>query len=249
MSRRSFLAVLALGIAATAPNRVRASTEVEGAAYGGSTAGGWVCGPVGRANYGGVGARVRVAEHEARFGGSGFTGDLAAAGEAEATTITDCMGGSDCPSGTRRSAMYGGHARVGYQWETIGVRAGVTAYQGYGRPADDSPTASLFPDAEVSFGSADVFRGVVGIGSPTVTTLRRPGAYLGADVPAGDIDVEVRAGAFRAGPALGDSFGARGDVAVYVPVGRAISLRLGASASGNKDGPGAEASAGVRGAL
>ncbi len=145
--------------------------------------------------------------------------------------------------------MYGAHARVGSQWDTIGVRAGVTAYEGYRHPADDSPTASFFPDAEMSFGSADVFRGIVGIGSPTVTTLRRPGAYLGADVPAGGVDIEARAGAFRAGPALGDSLGARGDVAVYVPVSRSVSLGFGASVSGTKDGPGGEASAGVRGAL
>jgi len=253
-TRRLVLAGLATGIAATAPTRVAASTEVEAAGYGGTTAGGWVCGPVGRANYAGVGARVRVSEHGPSHIGEGFLGELAGSVERESMTIVSCEKALVCPKGTRENPMYAGHLRAGYAWETLGVEAGATVYQAYDKPADPAPTTAVVPDAEISYGSPDIVRGVLGLGSPTVTTLRRPGAYLGVDVPAGRCEIEARAGAFRAGPALqksftADAFSARGDVAVYVPLSAPLSLRLGGSVSGNPDGVGAEGSAGIRGSL
>lgn len=246
MSKRPVLTVLALGIAATAPTRVRASTEVEGAGYGGTTAGGWVCGPVGRANYGGAGARVRVAENAARFGGTGMTGEAAAALEGEATSA-ECKFG-DCIV-NRSSAMFGAHARLGYQWEVFGFEAGATAFQGYDHQNDSGPKVGAIPDAEISLGSRSVARGLIGIGSPTVTTLRRPGAYLGADVLLDTWELQARAGMFRAGPALNDDAALRADVALYIPLTEPLSIRVGGSISGNDVGYGGEGSAGVRGSL
>jgi hypothetical protein len=248
MSKRPLLTILALGIAATAPTRVRASTEVEGVGYGGTSAGGWICGPVGRANYGGAGARVRVAERPGRLGGTGFTGEAAGALERELATV-ECKPDDERCVTNRSSALLGGHARVGHQWEVFGFEAGATAFQGYMTKYDQTPSAIVVPDAEIAIGPRTVARGVVGIGSPTVSTLRRPGAYLGADVVIGSVELQARTGVYRAGPALFDDTSIRTDVALYVPITQPLSLRLGGSLSGNDKGPGGEASAGLRGTL
>jgi len=248
MSKRPLLTFLALGIAATAPTRVRASTEVEGVGYGGTSAGGWICGPVGRANYGGAGARVRIAERPGRFGGTGLTGEAAAAFERESATIECEPDDTGCVK-FRSSGMFGGHARAGYQWEVFGFEAGATAFQGHSTKLNSAASAVVFPDAEIAIGPRTIARGVVGIGSPSVTTLRRPGAYLGADVMLGSVELQARAGVFRAGPALFDDTSVRTDVALYVPVTQPLSLRLGGSFSGNEVGLGGEGSAGLRGAL
>ena len=245
MSKRSLLTVLALGIAATAPTRVRASTELEGDGYAGTTAGGWACGPVGRAAYGGVGARARVAERPGRFGGTGWTGEVAAAGEYE-TSTTECKSSNvDCVP-NRSAALAGAHARAGYQWEVFGFEAGATGFQGYYRVSDSSPSVAAIPDAEIAIGPRSIARGVVGIGSPSVSTLRRPGAYLGADVALGDVDLQARAGIFRAGPALSNDTNARADVAVYLPVSEPLSIRLGGAIGANDTGVSGEAGAGLR---
>ncbi len=248
MSKRPLLAVLVLGICATAPTRVRASTEVEGVGYGGTTAGGWICGPVGRANYGGAGARVRVAENRERFGGTGFVGEAAAAAESESAT-TQCKADDSRCIADRSAPMVGGHARAGYHWDVFGFEAGATAFQGYDSQHDSEPRFGAFPDAEVTIGARGVARGVLGIGSPTVTTLRRPGAYLGADVALGNWEFQARAGVFRAGPALYDDAATRADIALYIPISEPLSLRLGGSMSGNEIGLGGEGSAGLRGSL
>lgn len=248
MSKRPILTVLALGIAATAPTRVRASTEVEGVGYGGTSAGGWVCGPVGRANYGGAGARVRVAERPGHFGGSGGFGEGAAALESEAST-TQCKSDDSRCVANRSAGLLGGHARAGYHWDVFGFEAGATAFQGYREDYDSSPSVGVIPDAEISIGPRAVARGVLGIGSPTVTTLRRPGAYAGGDVALGNVTLQARVGAFRAGPALFDDAATRADVALYIPISEPLSLRLGGSFSGNDVGLGGEGSAGLRGSL
>lgn len=245
MSKRPLLAVLVLGICATAPTRVRASTEVEGVGYGGTTAGGWICGPVGRANYGGVGARVRVAENPGRFGGTGLTGEAAAAVESESST-THCRSTDSGCITDRSNVMGGAHARAGYQWEVFGFEAGATAFQGHDLQSDTKPSIGVFPDAEIAIGPRTVARGVLGIGSPTATTLRRPGAYLGADVALGKLELQARAGVFRAGPALADDANTRADVALYIPITEPLSLRIGGGFGGNEVGLSGEGSAGLR---
>jgi hypothetical protein len=246
MSKRFVLTALSLGIIATAPTRVRASTEGEAVGYGGTSAGGWICGPVGRANYGGVGARVRMSQRPAPFGGTGFTGEGAAAVEYEKATArctdTACID-------THQAGLFGAHARTGYQWEVFGFEAGATAFQGYHHENDTGPSTGVFPDAQISIGSPSVARGVIGVGSPTVTTLRRPGGYLGADVMLDSVELQARAGVYRSGPALFDDANTRLDVAAYVPVAEPLSLRVGGAFGGNDAGYSGEGSVGLRGSL
>ncbi|HEX7670735.1 MAG TPA: hypothetical protein VF395_14170, partial [Polyangiaceae bacterium] len=236
ISRRALLAAGVLAIAATAPSRVRASVEAEGVDYAGTTAGSWACGPRGRANYGGVGARVRVSEEKARFGGAGATAELAAAGEHESVKVQDC--GNDCDQHGDPPAriMLGGHVRAGYQASNWGFEAGGTAYQGWEHPGDGTPSMRAFPDIEFRLGPRESARFVVGVGSPLTTMLRRPGGYLGLDLAAGTIDLQARFGVYRAGPSIADDRSTRGDLVALVPIVNSLELRLGASASGNDVG-------------
>jgi hypothetical protein len=107
----------------------------------------------------------------------------------------------------------------------------------------------VIPDAEVAIGPRSVARGVIGIGSPSVSTLRRPGVYLGADVALGKVDLQARAGGFRAGPSLFDDANTRADVALYLPISEPLSIRLGGAIGGNDAGLSGEGSAGLRGSL
>jgi hypothetical protein len=250
-SRRFVLSCCVLAMASTAVSHVHASTtDLEGAAYGGTTAGGWACGPAGRVNYGGVGARVRVSERPARYGGSGVVGEVAAGGAYEATSFVRC--GTQCGSAERimppPGPVLGANARAGYHGSWWGVEGGVGFFQDYSHHLDDHPTTHTLPIVEVSLGDHELGRAVVGIGSPTVTTLSRPGVYVGGDFGVSGIDWEMRLGAERAGP--GPDVGVRGDVAALVPLTPALRLRLGASASSvSEAGAGAEGSAGLRGTL
>ncbi len=233
---------------ATAPAHVRASTEVDGVGYGGQSGGAWTCGPLGVARYGGVAARVHLAEKEGRLGGSRGVGEIAVAGEYENTKILDCYGSAACQAPPAR-VLAGGHARVGYQGEIGAIEIGATAFQGWGKNTDTRPRFAVVPDLELRFGPAETWRGVVGFGSPLVTLLRRPGAYCGLDGAVGALDVEFRLGAYRAGPALFDDMSARGDLATFIPVWRHVSVRLGAALSNDAVGVAGEGSFGVRGAM
>jgi hypothetical protein len=249
-TRRFLLGSIAVSFLATAPVTVGATTtDVEGAAYGGTSAGGWACGPRARANYAGVGGRVRVSEDAAPLGGKGYTGEVAAAGEYEATRITDCdpQKTGDCTAPP--SVIAGGaHARVGHRWTLITLEGGATVYTAWDKNTDTKQSATVFPDAEVGVNTGPA-RAVLGIGTPTVTTLRRPGAYFGYDIELTSVGIESRLGVFRGGPALDGDAVFRADVAALIPVSPAVKLRLGGSGGTGDHGASGEATAGIRGTL
>jgi hypothetical protein len=248
--RRSILFAGSLIIAATAPSRVRASTELEADGFGGTSPGRWACGPVGRVNYGGGGARVRVAEKEGAFGGKGFTGEVAGSAVYEETDFIRCV--TDCEDSARvippARVMYAGHARVGHHWDVFGIEAGATGYELWRYNTSTKPTFHVIPDVELSLRNDDKLKGVIGLGSPTVTTLSRPGLYAGGRIPVGAGEVQSYVGAFRMGPEGAPGF--RADVAGLLPVARGLQIRVGASGSGiDPGGFGVEGSAGVVGSL
>ncbi len=259
-NRRWLLLAGVLGIAMTAPSRVRASgeTDVEGASYGGTGAGVWTCGPRARVNYVGGAVHARFAENTARLGGTGVTADLAGAVEEETVKIGQSC---SCPESALGEPctctqpalpprlMFGGQVRLGYQFRYFGLELGGNLYQGWANATDQSPSALFLPSGELRIGPAGVARGVLGIGSPFVTTLRHPGFYCGADVAAGPIDLEARLGAFRAGASLFDDSALRGDLAAYLPLTSRLQFRIGGSLSDNDSGPGGEWSLGLRGTL
>jgi hypothetical protein len=244
--RRTLLFVGCLGMGATAPSRVHAGTEVEGDGFVGTSAGNWACGPVARVNYGGGGARVRVAEERAPLGGSGFVGEVAGAADSEANHFIRC-GGDACESDERvmpkARVMGAGHARFGYQWRVVGVEGGADVFESWKNNTDTAPTAYAIPDLQLSFRHEDRFKGIVGFGAPTVATLARPGLYLGARVPVSIVEFEGYTGVFRVGPS--NSAGFRADLATLLPLTPGVKMRLGASGSEWSGAAGVEGSAGV----
>lgn len=246
--RRVFLLGSCLGIASTAAH-TRADTEVEAVGYGGTSPGAWACGPLGRANYGGVGARVRVSEQDADGQRHGFTGEIAAGAEYEKVVIQSCEGDEDCEAGEpgpEARVLGGAHARVGYQFRGASIEGGMSAFQGWKRYEDSEPSLALFPDLEASVGRAERGRAFAGIGTPLVTQYRRPGAYGGCEFPISSTTLRLQGGAFRAGPQVGN-IAARVDGVVLLAVGDATSVRLGGGGSfESEEGVGAEGSVGLR---
>ena len=243
-NRRLLLGAGLALLVASAAQPTRAATtkgEVEGAAYGGTTAGGWVCGPVGRANYAGVGARVRFDEREAKkHQGSGWSATVGGGAEAESVEIIKCRD-DPCTAEDEvappNTTLVGAQAKGGYHWQHFGVEGGAMAYSGWDDNTDRSPGWAALPVVELSAGRRDKTHVVAGLGSPLVTTMRRPGGYLGANIKAGDsVEIDARAGAYRVGPGLSEDIGPRGDVVVRIPVGSEVTVNVGASVSNSDDG-------------
>lgn len=246
--KRAWLLAFALGIMAAGPARVQAAGEVDAVGYGGTTAGGWACGPNARANYAGGGARVRASERPlASPEGAGLVAETAAAGEFEATTISGCAEGCDSSDRAPPDAVLAGaSARTGYHWSSFGVEVGAVAFQAFGNNLDESPSIAVLPAAELSVGRAARGRFVAGVGRPTVTTQRRPGIYAGTDFSVETYRVELRGGLLRQGPSL-SRYGPRADAAVFVPVRGQTAVRLGASGGvNNQETLDGEASIGIR---
>ncbi|MBM4362124.1 MAG: hypothetical protein FJ104_05550, partial [Deltaproteobacteria bacterium] len=200
------LAVFAL--AASAPSPVVATT-LEGTAYGGSSPGGWTCGPGARVNYGGLSGRARIVTPNGRFGERGLSAEVMAGAERE-DVVVDCSEGDGCADeaeakGPPTRLLGGGEARIGYHFEQFGVAAGAGAFQAWGGAADQKPDWYAFPSVVVSAGQPSSFRVVGGLGAPTPSSPRRPAAFCGADLGISSaVTAELRASVQRAGPSPGD---------------------------------------------
>jgi hypothetical protein len=188
---------------------------------------------------------VRVTEKDGRFFDTGLTAEFAGSLERQHYEIVKCPeDGCDAKDGPMPDSwMAGARTRGGYRWEHFGVEGGVSVYNYYESPDDRGPSLRLFPEFEVSGGVKDVVRGVVGIGSSTLTSIQRPGFYLGADVALGRGEVQMRVGGYRSGPA--DDAGARADIVGYVPLVPRLDLRLSVAGS-HTDRFGGEGGAGLR---
>lgn len=230
--RRVILVTLAAGVVATAPVPSRAVTEVEGTGYGGQTAGGWVCGPVGRARYGGAAAQVRVSSRRpTREQGRGWTGSAAASVERESVTIIRCDDDPCDPDDAVAppdANLYAGRLKGGWHSRLVGLEIGASIYQAWDDNEDRRPTVHGFPQLELDIGPERV-HGRLGLGDPFLTTVRRPGVYsaLAVDV-GGDNEIDVGLSVLRAGPgAPADDMKLRLDTVGRVALGDIFHLRLG----------------------
>ncbi len=234
-TRRAFLATgLGLLICSAGQRAQAVGVEAEGAAYGGRTSGGWICGPMGTAHYGGVGTQVTVSQHErSEDQGRGFMGDAAVAGEATSVTITSCDSSTCAPAGaTPDRLMLGGRLRTGWEGRYFGFELGGGVYQGWGAATDTRPALSVYPDLALSFGWLHHVYGLLGVGTPLVTELLHPGAYAGIGAATKEnLGVELYGGVFRQGPASFDSVGPRFDLVgrAPIPFTQNLYLRLGGS--------------------
>lgn len=241
------LSLACLGIASTAPSRVRAGTEIDAEGFAGSTAGSWACGPVTRVNYGGGGARLRFTEERAPLGGSGFTAEAGGAAVSEANHFVRCTG-ETCDEADHvmpaARVLFGGNTRVGYQGKVFGAEGGAEAFQYWAANTDGSPALRFLPDVQVSVRHEDIVKVMAGFGSPTVSTLTRPGLYLGSRVPISRFELEAYAGLFRSGPSE-ETAGLRADIASSVVLTPDLKVRFGASASEARALAGFEGNAGL----
>jgi hypothetical protein len=218
---------------AAAPSAARSDLEVESSVYGGQSSGGWICGPSGTVRYGGAALGARVSERSRGSPeGSGLHGAVVVAAEgqvndpatgaARGTTNAGRLPPDRVLGAARTRAGYGGrHARID---------AGIGAFQGWSSASSREPIVVPYPELELAAGLLHRWAIVAGFGSPLVTTLHRPGAYLGADVRLAPVEVTVRGGAYRRGPATLGTIGSRFDLAAafHVPgFGERLRLRVG----------------------
>jgi hypothetical protein len=243
-TRRAFLAT-GLGLLIfSAGHRARAvGVEAEGAVYGGQTSGGWICGPVGTAHYGGVGTELTVTQRERSPNeGRGLVGDVAVGGESTTVTPLSCSSQtctSVTPDQLPPKLMLGGRVRGGYEWRYVGFEVGLGVFQGWGITLEPNSMPPLFnqatdfyPDLSISFGKLHYLYGVLGYGSPLVTQLLRPGLYGGFGIAsASGFGADLHAGYFRQGPGMFDSGGPRADLVGRAPIPgtQNLYLRLGGS--------------------
>jgi len=211
------------------------ATDVEAAAYEGTSSGNWGCGPQGSVRYGGLSGQVRHSQRRpSATAGMGATVVAGAAIELQhiRTPVGEPLfpGNGSNPFANERSdtsAFGAGHARVGYHFRWVGLEAGAVLWSGY----DGSPQFSkvlVVPQAELTIGPRDVFYVVGGLGVPQLTQIMRLSVpYLGAGARVGASSVDARFGLARSGPDAGFSGALRLDLFWTVPVDERWSLRAG----------------------
>ncbi len=245
--RRKVLAAGLLLLICSAAERAPATTgKVEAVGYGGSSTGGWICGPVGRAKYAGgaVNARFSKREPTARQIGAG-TGEVGVALEQEEVTVVACDE-DPCTVGESLGddVHFGTHAEGGHQWKNTAIEGGIMVWSG---TTDDGEREALaLPEASIRMGVLHKANAVLGFGSSSATTLRRPGGYVGAELkPGSSVEIDAYLGLVRSGPGSFDDTHARGDLVIRVPIADDVKLRAGGSVGDSPVDLSWEASGGV----
>ncbi len=247
--RRTALVTALVALIASAAETSRAGTEVEAAASGGTSTGGWACGPLGRANYGGLNAQFH---HDDADGPDESAVTFTAGGGAdyEDVELVDARCDDDCSTDDTTippaTVLFGAHARLGYRWESFGIAGGGVVYSGYKDNTDDSVTLQPLPQVEATFGRRDATQVRLGLGVPNATMSRRPGLYVGARFFTDQKHIiDISAGAHRMSPVL-NQLGSRADGVWKIPVSETLLARLGVSAAlGDGQRLGGEGSVGV----
>lgn len=198
--------------------------------------------PMMGATYGGLGARVRVRQHDdpndAQHG-LAVTGQVA--GEYRSHQLIE--EGSDHQQGVPdNGVMAAGSLAVGYDWRHFGLHAGAALRSVYGPPSIpcDASTATadcltratyptrdvaVFPDVTLSARFTGGLHTELGVGAYTPAMLLRPGAHVGIGyaTPSG-ADVTARCGLQNV---TTDSNAVRCDLSGALPVSDRVSLGLG----------------------
>lgn len=223
---------------------VAGDMELQGAGYTGTTSGAWTCGPSARVRYGGLGAQVRWSERVATPAhGRGGTVVAGGALEYEHVSITrpsplDQCDAPPCPTVPPPDAVLPGlGAKLGYDWRYVGFQIGAQAWSAWGSAEDRHATVYALPELELRGGPEHLVWGVVGFGSPLVTTYRRWGLYTGAGATLGHNELFATLGWFRSGPSGLETGALRVDAAWALPAFGGVGPRLGASVS-KADAPG-----------
>jgi hypothetical protein len=227
-------------VVSASPLVIARDIEAEGAVYGGSTTGQWICGPIGRARYAGAAGIARFSEHSVHSKtGPGWTARLGAGAEAESTQIVpmDDGCGRSCNHAPPDRLLAGGSIRGGYRGRYFGIETGAAAYQGWANSGSRTPEVAPFPELELSFGKPDGGRGFLGFGTPWVTSQRRPALFYAGGAVRLDSRYELvfGTGFFRAGPATFEATAFRVDGQFRARLSDRLELRAGNAFSLDSD--------------
>jgi len=248
--RFGFAMILLSGAGVGAPE-----FEAELDSSGGSTVGGWSCGPAARVNYAGIHGHAQIAErHRHDPEGPGYTAELGVGAESQNNSLAGIPRcGSECSNLPPDRALWAGQLRAGYRSEDLGLMVGSTLYQGWYRHTDATPTLGWCPDLEFSLGPRKRWYVAGGLGSGLATTLHRPGIYFGGGVATeGGYRLELFTGVFRQGPTVetwwppNNNTGRRANLIGWAPLSPNVDLRLGAGLEIEPGRPGGEGSVGAR---
>ncbi|MDB4939495.1 MAG: hypothetical protein JWP87_6467 [Labilithrix sp.] len=139
---------------------------------------------------------------------------------------TPCSAQTDAIPPTRM--LGAGRAGFGYDWDYFGLRVGALVFQRWADNDDKSLSATVLPDIDLRFGRRAGFHGALGFGAYNLSTISRPGAYLGMGYGSGPWAFDLRGGAHLT---FDDQVGIRGDVSMRYAVSRVVAPGLGLAVS------------------
>lgn len=207
MSARTWFRLLGLGvflITGLAGAAKEPMVELQAGGHVGRADGGWVCGPTGHVKYGGLHGAVRVHADKPEGLELPRKGPFA---EIKAVSEHRSFGGECVATGCKRGdgVVVGGGALAGIDSRYGGAALGIAAVPMLTRDG----TRTIAPVPEVRLRTPVFFhsRLELGFGSPSVTTVVRPGFFLAAHHGRDRFALSATTGAFAIFPAL--SFGGR----------------------------------------
>jgi hypothetical protein len=122
----------------------------------------------------------------------------------------------------------GGRANIGYDTKYFGSRVGALAFQRWATNTDGSPTTNVLPDIHLRFGRRLGFHGELGFGAYDVSTILRPGLYIGLGYASGAWAADLRAGGHET---FDDQAGLRADLSARYAISRVVAPGLGVAVS------------------
>lgn len=204
--------------------------DVEGTGYGGTSTGGWACGPTATARYAGGAAHMMISERP-RHDPNGPGLMAIAGGSLEGESVRLLPGSAEGtldPGGTPTTAMGALHGRLGDEDQWFGFQIGVLGFQGWSGAGDRKPKWAAWPDLRFRVGPPAIVYGVLGFGSDMPSTVRRPAPLytgVGGAYEWGGFDARI--GLNRAGPSLSDDFSLRTEAVVRVRLLQSLFLSPG----------------------
>jgi hypothetical protein len=218
---------LTIGAALLLASAVRTSAgdpqfDIEGTGYAGTSTGGWTCGPTASARYAGGAAHVMISQRPRHDpDGAGLMAVAGGSLEGESVRLESgaTEGGTFEPDGTPARAMGALHARLGDEDRWFGFQLGAIGFQGWSSPDIRTRKWAVWPELRFRVGPPAIMYGVLGFGSDTPSTVRRPATiYTGVGGAYDWGGFDARIGLNRAGPSLGDDFSLRTEGVVRVRV-------------------------------
>jgi hypothetical protein len=122
----------------------------------------------------------------------------------------------------------GGRANIGYDTDYFGARIGALVLQRWASNVDRSPSNNVLPDVDLRFGRRLGFHGEVGFGAYDVSTILRPGLFVGLGYASGPWAADLRGGAHET---FDDQAGVRVDFSARYAITRVVAPGLGVAIS------------------